>query len=152
MASVGLAFRTWVRAYGPGMSLPMSVPYPGTALADWPPADTCALPTADQPLRVAEFDDLFATALRAVERPAAAGRARLILAGGDDLAERVQRLADAETACCSFFTFTLTPLATVDMDTADRILLALDIEVPVARADVLAALIQRADQAPQAAA
>ena len=138
----------------PGMSLPIFVPHPGPAPADWAPVDACTLPTADQPLRVAEFDDLFATALRAIERPDAAGRARLVLAGGDDLAERVQQLADAETACCSFFTFTLTlrPLATDKVDAADRTMLALDIEVPVARADVLAALIQRAEQAHQAAA
>ena len=135
----------------PGMSLPIFVPHPGPAPADWAPVDACTLPTADQPLRVAEFDDLFATALRAIERPDAAGRARLVLAGGDDLAERVQRLADAETACCSFFTFTLTPLATDDVGAADRTMLALDIEVPVARADVLAALIQRAQQAHRAA-
>ena len=91
-------------------------------------------------------------ALRAIERRDASGRARLVLTGGDDLAERVQRLADAETACCSFFTFTLTPLATVELDTADSTVLALDIEVPVARADVLAALMQRAEQAHQATA
>ena len=130
----------------------MFAPHPSPAPADWAPVDACTLPTADQPLRVAEFDDLFATALRAIERPDAAGRARLVLAGGDDLAERVQRLADAETACCSFFTFTLTPLATDKVVAADRTMLALDIEVPVARADVLAALIQRAEQAHQAAA
>ena len=118
---------------------------------DWVP-DECTLPTAERPLRVAEFDDLFATALRAIERPDAAGRARLVLAGGDDLTERVQRLALAETACCSFFTFTLTSLTTDEVGAADRTMLALDIEVPVARADVLAALIQRAEQAHQAAA
>jgi hypothetical protein len=114
--------------------------------------DACTLPTADQPLRVAEFDDLFATSLRAIERPVASGRARLVLAGGDDLADRVQRLADAETACCSFFTFTLTPLTTDQADDAEGTVLALDIEVPVARADVLAALVQRAEQARRAAA
>jgi hypothetical protein len=134
------------------MSLPMITAHPGRAPVDWLPVDACTLPTADQPLRVAEFDDLFATALRAIERPDAAGRARLVLAGGDDLAERVHRLTDAETACCSFFTFTLTPLATDEVDAADRTMLALDIEVPVARADVLEALIQRAQQAHQAAA
>ena len=134
------------------MNMPMPDPRPGPAPADWVAVDTCTLPTADQPLRVAEFDDLFATALRAIERPDAAVRARLVLAGGDDLAERVQRLADAETACCSFVTFTLTPLATDKVDAADRTVLALDIEVPVARADVLAALVQRAEQAHQAAA
>jgi hypothetical protein len=34
---------------------------------DWVPA-ACTLPTAEQPLRVAEFDDLFATSVRAVDR------------------------------------------------------------------------------------
>jgi hypothetical protein len=130
----------------------MPDPRPGRAPADWVAVDACTLPTADQPLRVAEFDDLFATALRAIEHSGAPVRARLVLAGGDDLAEQVQRLADAETACCSFFTFTLTPLATVDIDTADSTVLALDIEVPVARADVLAALVQRAERAQEAAA
>jgi hypothetical protein len=133
------------------MNLPMSAPSSGPVPADWVPVDACTLPTANQPLRVAEFDDLFATALRAIERPDASGRARLVLAGGDDLGNRVQRLADAETACCSFFTFTLTPLTT-DRADADGSVLALDIEVPVARADVLAALVQRAEQARQAAA
>jgi hypothetical protein len=115
------------------------------------PVEACTLPTADQPLRVAQFDDLFATALRAIERPAARHRARLVLAGGDDLADQVQRLADAETACCSFFTFTLTPLTADTSDADEANLLALDIEVPIPRADVLAALVRRAEQARRAA-
>jgi hypothetical protein len=134
------------------MNLPMPDPRPGPAPAGWLAVDACTLPAADRPLRLAEFDDLFATALRAIERPDAAVRARLVLSGGDDLAERVQSLADAETECCSFFTFTLTPLASDEVDAADGTVLALDIEVPVARADVLAALVQRAEQANQAAA
>jgi hypothetical protein len=134
------------------MNLPMPAPGPGPAPADWVPVDACTLPTADQPLRVAEFDDLFTTALRGIESSDASGRARLVLAGGEDLAGRVQRLADAETACCSFFTFTLTPLATDEADAAEGTVLALDIEVPVARADVLAALVRRAEQAHRVAA
>jgi hypothetical protein len=134
------------------MNLPLSAPRPGSAPADWVAVDACTLPTADQPLRVAEFDDLVATALRAIERPDDSGRARLVLGGGDDLAARVQRLTDAETACCSFFTFTLTPLTESEADTTDGTVLALDIEVPDAGADVLAALVQRAEQARQAAA
>ena len=35
----------------------------------WAPVDACTLPTAEQPLRVAEWDGLFAESLRAVERP-----------------------------------------------------------------------------------
>lgn len=129
----------------------VSIPVYRAGPADWVPVDACTLPTADQPLRVAEFDDLFATALLAIEGPDDSGRARLVLRGGDDLAQRAQRLADAETACCSFFTFTLTPLTT-DQAGADGTVLALDIAVPDARADVLAALVQRAEQARRAAA
>jgi hypothetical protein len=64
----------------------------------------------------------------------------------------VQRLADAETACCSFFTFTLTPLTTGEAAAYEGTVLALDIDVPIARAEVLAALVQRAEQARRAAA
>ena len=69
---------------------------------------------AERPLRVAAFDEVFGSSLRAVERPEGETRARLMLAGGadlaDDLAIRVQSLADAETSCCSFFTFGVTTL------------------------------------------
>ena len=105
---------------------------------DWTAVDACTLPTAEQPLRVAEFDALFATSLRAVERtPASTTTARLVLVGGRDLRERVEQLVEAETACCSFFTFTVT--GTDDV-------LAVDVEVPAAHADVLAALLARAEQ------
>jgi hypothetical protein len=132
----------------------MTTARPGPTPADWVPVEACTLPTAEQPLRVAEFDTLFAASLRAVEPPAgAATRARLVLAGSADLPGRVQRLADAETACCSFFTFTLTPLtADPSGDGADTAMVALDIEVPATRTDVLAALVQRAEQARRAAA
>ena len=105
-----------------------------TAEHPWVPVDACTLPTAEQPLRVAEWDHLFASSLRSVER--ASTSARLLLRGDDGLAARVRRLADAETACCSFFTFTVTRL--------DDAGVALGIEVPPARADVLTALLRRA--------
>jgi hypothetical protein len=130
------------------MDLPMTASHPGPASANWAPVEACTLPTSEQPLRVAEFDDLFATALHAVERPpGAATRARLMLAGGEGLRDRVQRLADAETSCCSFFTFTVTTLPGGGEDGV-----ALDIEVPATRADVLAALVNRAERARGAAA
>src|SRR5690349_8079909 len=95
---------------------------------DWPPADACTLPTPDRPLRAAEFDEVFAATLRAVERPAGSvTRARLVLAADGGMRDRVQRLADAESSCCSFFDFTITPLP------GDGTL-ALDIEVPAAHA------------------
>jgi hypothetical protein len=115
---------------------------------DWAPVDACTLPTSEQPLRVAEFDDLFATSLRAVERlPGSAVRARLLLGGDDGLADRAQRLADAETACCSFFTFRVEPQPALDAEA----MVALEIEVPAARSDVLAALVERAERARSSA-
>ncbi len=126
----------------------MTTTHTGPGPADWVPVDACTLPTAEQPLRVAEFDALFAAALREVRRPpGVATRARLLLAGDGGLRDRVQKLADAETACCSFFTFTLTTLAGADGTT-----LALDIEVPSAYADVLAGLVIRAERARRTAA
>jgi hypothetical protein len=67
----------------------------------------CTLPTANRPLRLAEFDDLFAAAVRRVE-PVDATHARLHLTGPAGLAARVRDLAARETQCCSFFTFTTT--------------------------------------------
>ena len=113
--------------------------------SDWVPA-ACTLPTVEQPLRLAEFDTLFTTSLRSVER-SSARHARLVLAGDGTLAARVRQLADAETSCCSFFTFTLTPLTS---DRTNTISVALDIEVPPAHSEVLAALVGRAEQARQA--
>lgn len=64
----------------------------------------CTLPTADRPLRVAEFDALFATATSA-ER-VAPGELRFALP--PEVAGTAAALAARETGCCSFFTFTLT--------------------------------------------
>lgn len=107
---------------------------PGTGLA-WADVEACALPTADRPLRVAEFDDLFTTSLRSFQHPSDT-RARLVLSGDQGLANRTRQLAEAETACCSFFTFTITEPQPGHV--------ALDIEVPPAHAEVLAGLLDRA--------
>jgi hypothetical protein len=135
------------------MTAPMTgatVPAPDIA---WVPVDACTLPTADQPLRVAEFDELFATSLRAAQ-PSADGRpmARLLLGGDDTLGARVQRLADAETSCCSLFTFTVTRLDTEKAHAPGETLVALDVEVPAVQADVLDALVRRAVVAGRATA
>ncbi|WP_212756100.1 MULTISPECIES: hypothetical protein [Flexivirga] len=79
----------------------------------WAPADACTLPTAQRPLRVAEFDDLFARSLRDVEqlRPTLA---RLFLEGDRDLPAQMRDLIAREASCCAFFNFTATsttPLA-----------------------------------------
>lgn len=104
----------------------------------WAEVEACTLPTAERPLRLAEFGDLFATSLSSIDRRTAT-HVRLLLAGEDGLVERTQQLADAESACCSFFTFTVTPL--------DHDQVAFDIVVPFAYADVLAALVDRAETA-----
>jgi hypothetical protein len=71
-----------------------------TVPEDWAP-DACTLPTAERPLRVAEFDDLFSFVVRAERRDPQ--RLELVLrriveAPARDLARR-------ESECCSFFTF-----------------------------------------------
>ncbi|MBG0563392.1 hypothetical protein [Actinoplanes aureus] len=100
--------------------------------------DACTLPTAERPLRLAEFDDLLATAVRGVEQVDAT-HARLHLTGPAGLEARVRDLTVREVGCCSFFTFTTT---------AERVAggeaVVLDIEVPAAYAGVLASLAQRA--------
>lgn len=72
---------------------------------DWVPA-ACTLPTVEQPVRLAEFDELLTTAVRSVQR---AEPARLSLEFDPDpqVAARVADLMVRESRCCSFFTFTL---------------------------------------------
>ncbi|MEV0570050.1 hypothetical protein [Dactylosporangium sp. NPDC050588] len=101
--------------------------------------DACTLPTAERPLRLAEFDALFSSAVRSVE-VVSPTRARMRLAGPAGLEATVRDLAARETACCSFFTFTVTP------GPADGALV-LDIQVPAAYTDVLASLAGRATAA-----
>lgn len=95
----------------------------------------CTLPTPEQPLRVAEFDALFAASLRRVERLAPA-RLRLVLADSDGVRATVEDLTARETACCAFLTFTVGP--------GDREELLLDTEVPAAHVAMLDALAARA--------
>jgi hypothetical protein len=96
----------------------------------WAPVEACTLPTEEQPLREAEFDALFATALRKVERPEPE-RLRLTFDGNAEVEELIAR----ESSCCSFFGFQLT--ATEDG-------LVLDVRVPAARVAVLDGLARRA--------
>ncbi|MET9340730.1 hypothetical protein [Nonomuraea sp. NPDC003804] len=99
----------------------------------WVPSG-CTLPTAEQPLRVAEFDALFAEAVQAVQRP---GREhlRLELAFSPEHAARAAELTARENGCCSFFAFTLTIAGGG---------LSLEVAVPAEHADVLDALQARA--------
>lgn len=99
--------------------------------------ESCTLPTLERPLRIAEFDDLFATALRRQERISPT-RLRWVL---DPSAEAAARdLTGREASCCSFFTFTVTCLTS----TAGEQVVEIAVEVPPAQADVLEALEQRA--------
>ncbi|MGW0804438.1 hypothetical protein [Nonomuraea sp. NPDC002799] len=103
---------------------------------EWVPS-ACTLPTAEQPLRVAEFDALFAEAVQALSRPDRT-RLRLELVVSPDNAARAAELMARESGCCSFFVFTLT--------IADGGL-ALEVTVPVEQVEVLDALQARAGAA-----
>jgi hypothetical protein len=107
---------------------PMSI-----AESAWVP-DVCVLPTAEQPLRQAEFDELFRGAVRSVDR-IDNRRAIFELAPEPSVAARVADLAVRESDCCSFFTFGL-------IATGGR--LTLDIAVPAAYVAVLDALVRLA--------
>ena len=98
---------------------------PSSGRFGWPSSTTCSRPRCGR------------------SRTPNATHARLLLTGDEALAERTQRLADAESSCCSFFTF--------GVSTVEPGLVAFDIEVPAAYADVLAGLVARADAALGAA-
>jgi hypothetical protein len=93
----------------------------------------CTLPTAERPLRVAEFTALFA-ALTAIQRRRP-GALRLRLADRPGLAAEAADLTARESACCSFFDFGITRAGGE---------LLLDITVPDAHAAVLDGLEQLA--------
>ena len=101
--------------------------------AGWAP-DACTLPTAERPLRAADFDAVFAATVRDLDRVGPT-RLRLDLEPSPQAAARIAELAAAETGCCSFFTFALTATGGA---------LTLDITVPQQYAPVLAALADRA--------
>jgi hypothetical protein len=107
----------------------------GPSEAGWADVAACTLPNAQRPLRFGEFDDLFRTSLRTIDRLTDT-RVRLQLAGGTDLAARTRLLANAESSCCSFFTFVVTESAPG--------VVTLDVQVPPAYVDVLAGLVDRA--------
>jgi hypothetical protein len=128
------------------MQIFSTVPTVTGSAPGWVPVDACTLPTVEQPLRAAEFDELFAASLRHTAR-VDARRARLVLSGGHGLLGRVQRLVEAESSCCSFFVFTVTPLEAAPPARPDETAVELTIEVPATRTKVLEALVTRAGQA-----
>jgi hypothetical protein len=97
---------------------------------DWAP-DACTLPTAERPLRVAEFNDLFTFVVRAErQNPQRLDLVlrRIVEAPARDLARR-------ESECCSFFTF--------EFESAGDDLV-MHIAVPPEHVEVLDALESRA--------
>ncbi|WP_319459304.1 hypothetical protein [Micromonospora sp. RTP1Z1] len=102
----------------------------------WVP-EACTLPTAQRPLRLAEFDELFATAVRQAER-LDDRRLRLTLTGPAELETTVRDLTERESRCCSFFTF--------GVSTRRPGQVVLDVAVPAGHVDVLDALAARAVQ------
>ncbi|MEG3633046.1 hypothetical protein [Micromonospora palythoicola] len=101
--------------------------------AAWVPA-ACTLPTADRPLRLAEFDRFFGAAVRAAER-VSAQHLRLWLDSAAQVEQTAHDLAARESSCCSFFLF--------DLLRPDPDSLILDVRVPAGHVDVLDALADR---------
>lgn len=100
--------------------------------------DACTLPTAEQPFRLAEYQDLFTTAVCGIEAVTDT-HLRLRLSGPAGLEATVRDLTVRESECCSFFGFSITPSPASDGDAV-----ILDIEVPRQYVSVLAALAQQA--------
>ena len=93
----------------------------------------CTLPVPERPIRLAEWDALFATAVRRERHTPR--HARLTLPGAAGRAAQIRDLAARETDCCSFFAFEVT-------EAADGTV-ALDIRVPAAQVAVLDSLLER---------
>ncbi|MCY0930223.1 hypothetical protein OTB20_29340 [Streptomyces sp. H27-H1] len=100
---------------------------------EWVP-QSCTLPTPEQPLRVTQWDALLTEHLREVSWDGPL-RLRLGLSGGAGVQEQVRDLAERESGCCSFFTFTTT---------GDDVQVQLDIAVDQEHEPVLSALADRA--------
>jgi hypothetical protein len=102
----------------------------------WVP-ESCTLPTVEQPLRVAEFDHLFATAVGPAERLGPTGL-RIPLPVGDEVVSTARELVDRETGCCSFFSFDVRPSSAGT---------ELEVRVPESQTAVLDAMQQRVEAA-----
>ncbi|GAA1630550.1 hypothetical protein [Actinoplanes couchii] len=68
----------------------------------WAP-ETCTLPTASKPLRVAEFDDLLTSGLLSWQRLSSTA---LTWQFSPSAMPAARDLTTRESACCTFFTFT----------------------------------------------
>ncbi|HZJ04341.1 MAG TPA: hypothetical protein VFD59_02590 [Nocardioidaceae bacterium] len=94
----------------------------------------CTLPSIEQPLRQAEFDDLFAHDVLTVHQTSPR-EMRLDLRPEPDVAARAARLAAKEAGCCSFFSF--------DLSISDGSVV-LVVSIAPGHEPVLAALVARA--------
>lgn len=92
---------------------------------------SCSLPAVEQPLRVAEFDRLFAESVLRFTRTDAT-KLDLVLSAEAEVAAR--DLARRETECCSFFDF---QFASTGPD------VVMSITVPASHIEVLDALTER---------
>ena len=126
VARSALATRTWVRAYRGNMDID---------LAQVP--DACTLPAPEQPLRLAEFDRLFASASTPVERRGPQ-TVRIGLPARPEIAAQAADLVVRETRCCSFFTFSLTATGGA---------LHLEVTVPESQTSVLESVVGRVERA-----
>ena len=99
--------------------------------ADWVP-QACTLPTVERPLRVSEFDQLFGSALRGLDRPAATLLQLRLDRSADEWA---RELTARETECCSFFGFAFS-------SAGEQV--TIEVTVPAAHVPVLDALATRA--------
>ena len=106
----------------------------------WIVEDFCTLPVAAQPLRLMEFDELFRSQIRPPRR-IDAHHVEFGFASANGLYAHVSDLVARESACCSFFEFTINEHA---QDAADQDHLVLRVGVPANRDDVLEALTERA--------
>ncbi|WP_237171085.1 hypothetical protein, partial [Mycobacteroides abscessus] len=102
--------------------------------SDWVP-QSCSLPSAERPLRVAEFDRLFG---ESAVRSTRVTTTRLDVELDAAAQHRARDLAARESECCSYFTFTF---ETVGPNVVMRI------EVPPSQSAVLDALAGRVDVA-----
>ncbi|SCL35738.1 hypothetical protein GA0070624_5342 [Micromonospora rhizosphaerae] len=103
----------------------------------WAP-DACTLPTAERPLRLAEFDQFFRDAVRGSDR-LSPQHLRLQLDCAAHVEETARDLTARESSCCSFFAF--------DVSRSGPDSLTLDVRVPAAQVDVLDGLANRAASA-----
>ena len=107
-------------------------------MATWIGGDFCTLPITARPVRAAEFEDLFASQLAA---PRWISPHQTEFRFGVDLHDQVSDLVARETACCSFFDFSITHEPD---DAVQPSSLVLQVGVPASRHDVLEALTSHA--------